>query len=369
MHNKPRILFVLKYREAPYENDWECAYSDGYLSSGLLNSARMASEMLEKLGYDSKLVQVIDNNYIHRAIVEHNADIVIIEAFWVVPEKFDELKKACPNVLFVIRNHSDIPFLSNEGIAMEWILEYLKRDNVIMTSNSDRMHDETRFLAATCFPNWSKELVNYKVSFLPNYYPVGHVPHHHHDSDVLDVGCFGAIRPLKNHLIQAVAAMKLATKLDRPLRFHVNGTRIEGNGSPILKNLEKMFDQYDNFELVKHCWLLHDEFKHELIPQMSIVTQVSFSETFNIVAADAVTMGVPIVVSKEVPWASKLFIADPTDSDDTMKKMERALNFGTWFPSFKPNVSGLKHYCERTKDHWEDFLEDHFAGGWSRFVY
>src|ERR1700758_2199491 len=107
--SKPKTLFVLKYRETgegPYSTNW----GDGngkFLSSGLYNSARMVVEMLEDHGYEAKLVHVPDNNAIHREIVAFGADHVIIEAFWVVPQKFEELARVCPNVKFTIRNHSE----------------------------------------------------------------------------------------------------------------------------------------------------------------------------------------------------------------------------------------------------------------------
>ena len=94
-----RILFILKYRESDYgsyNNDptvekktW--AYTQG-LSSGLLNSAKFVCDMLfDELGYESKLVQVADNNDIDREVTQYKPTHVIIEAYWVVPEKFEIL--------------------------------------------------------------------------------------------------------------------------------------------------------------------------------------------------------------------------------------------------------------------------------------
>lgn len=355
-----RILFVLKYREVPYdcENDYSDPYSNPkHLSSGLYNSARLVVEMLVENGVTAKLVQVVDNNKIHKEIVEFAADIVIIEAFWVVPEKFDELKRACPNVIFVIRNHSDLPFVSNEGIAMEWTLEYVKRSNVIMTCNSKKMVEETRFLVAQLFPDWDDLCLDEKVVYLPNYYTVRRFERKlKEDNEILNVGCFGAIRPLKNQLLQAVAAIKLASRLGKRLHFHVNATRIEMGGNPILKNLRQLFAQHPHFKLVQHPWIPHHEFKN-LVRSMDLVTQVSFSETFNIIAADAVTEGVPIVVSKEIPWASKLFVADATDSNDIADKMHRALVISDWFPNCDLNLKGLRKYNRSSEKHWMEFLE------------
>jgi hypothetical protein len=45
------------------------------------------------------------------------------------------------------------------------------------------------------------------------------------------------------------------------------------------------------------------------------------------VAADLVAAGVPIVVSPEVPWASRISIACPGDAHDIKKKMLRALRW------------------------------------------
>ena len=69
----------------------------------------------------ASFVQVVDNNDIDREIVKFQPTVVIIEAFWVVPDKFDILKILHPKVVLVVRNHSEIPFLANEGVAFEWL--------------------------------------------------------------------------------------------------------------------------------------------------------------------------------------------------------------------------------------------------------
>ena len=107
------------------------------------------------------------------------------------------------------------------------------------------------------------------------------------------------------------------------MAFHINGGRIEGNGDPVLKNLRAMFASCKTAELVEHVWHPHAEFR-SLIAGMHMVAQVSFSETFNIVAADAVAEGVPIVTSREVPWVGGYAHADPTDVQSITDAMNRA---------------------------------------------
>ena len=59
---------------------------------------------------------------------------------------------------------------------------------------------------------------------------------------------------------------------------------------------------------------------------MHIGLQVTYTETFNIVAADMVSGGLPIVVSGEIPWVSDECKADPNNVRDIVRKMEHVLS-------------------------------------------
>src|SRR5258708_6598119 len=105
-------------------------------NSGLFNSTRFIVEALELCGHPAKIVEVTDNNDIDREISEfysHNChgrrkDMnVVIEALWVVPEKFDVLKQLHPRVSWWIHLHSNMPFLANEGNSISWIIDCAKR--------------------------------------------------------------------------------------------------------------------------------------------------------------------------------------------------------------------------------------------------
>ncbi len=281
------ILFVLKFRDSspygqPYCNDTPAkGWGDGtgpFLSSGLFNSANFVCEELRRRGYNTRLVHVVDNNAIHKEIVAFDATDVIIEAYWVVPEKFEVLREACPDVKFTIRNHSETPFLANEGMAFGWSLDYIKHANVNLSCNSGRSLREMRTIISDVYPRIKLEE---RVPYLPNFYPLKDKKHVTPNlyKDVLDIGCFGAVRPLKNHMMQAIAAIEFAHKRGKALRFHVNAFRVEMNGSPIINNLIELFKRAPNAELIQQPWKPHDEFK-EVVSKMDFVMQVSFSETF-----------------------------------------------------------------------------------------
>jgi hypothetical protein len=352
---RARVLFVLKQRDQPYGQDysWGEAPTGRPMSSGLCNSAGFVVEMLAAAGVPAQLVHVRDGNDVHREVKAFRATHVIIEAFWCPPYKFDDLQRACPGVHFIVRNHSETPFLASEGMAFEWSLEYLKRPNVALAPNSPRMLADTRFLARMVYPGWSDAELERRVPFLPNVYPVERSPCSRKGSDgYLDVGCFGAIRPLKNLVTQAIGALIFADRVGRRLNFHINGQRVEMGGGPILKNLRAIFDHTPRASLMEHGWMDHAGFR-SLVARMDVVSQVSFSETFNIVAADAASQHVPIAVSAEVPWASRLSQADPTDARSIAAAMERA-----WISNSlaEHNRVSLAQYSDHSRHLWLEFV-------------
>jgi hypothetical protein len=324
---QPRILFICKNRDIPYStttNESKVDYSDAYCdkkSSGLLNSVKFVAEMLTKSRVECKIADVIDNNCIDREVTEFRPTHVIVEALWVVPSKFDILTKLHPSVHWIIRLHSEIPFLAGEGSAMGWLYDYCKFPQVSVACNSKRIANDLAFLLKS------------KVLYLPNYYDVksteskivNPIPK---DECTLDIGCFGAIRPLKNQLIQAIAAMEFATSKGKKLKFHINGSRVEGKGEGAVKNIRSLFDKnLHGHELVEHEWMNHEAFVG-LIGQMDIVMQVSFTETYNIVTADAVAQNVPVVVSNEIAFVAPGFKASCTETPDIVRKLNKAYQFG-----------------------------------------
>ena len=131
--------------------------------------------------------------------------------------------------------------------------------------------------------------------------------------DEVHIGCFGAIRILKGHINQALAAIKVADYNKLKLYFHINGTRVEGEGEGPLKNLEAIFKNSKHV-LVKEPWLSHKDFL-KLMKTMDILCQVSFTETHNIVACDAVASKVPVVASNQISWLKNNLTMTPSPND------------------------------------------------------
>ena len=346
-----KVLFILKRRE-----DFNAVvHSHIGLSTGLYNSASFVNNMMVAQGIDSVLDIAIDNNCIDRLVQKHKPTHVIIEALWVVPQKFSILQKLHPNVTWIIRLHSDMPFMAGEGMAMDWLGDYSGFKNIVISCNAPRMLRETR-LYLQHKNQWDDATTLRKVIYLPNYYPQNyeHKPFDKNKTWV-DVGCFGAVRPLKNHLLQAFGAIEFADKIGKQLRFHVNAGRIEMQGGPALANLKGLFQQISDrgHQMINHTWAPREEFL-KICAQMDIGLQVSFSETFNIVGADIISQGVPIVGSTEIPWAVTGFTADPTNSEDIARKLEWAYRFPQ--VNVKTNQWSLTSYTNKTASIWAKYF-------------
>lgn len=337
LHNK-KILFILKKRTLYSEDKYTT------VNSGLYNSATFVNNMLVKRGVDSHLVEVVDNNEIDKYVTKHRPDIVIIEALWVVPSKFEILTKLHPNVQWVVRIHSEIPFIANEGIAMEWLKGYAKFDNVHVGANSKDFIESL------------EPIIERDIVYLPNYYPISDTPRYRkyefaYEDDVINIGLFGAIRPMKNSLTQAMGAMIYADKKNMKLKLHINTERIEQKGENNLKNIRALFEN-TNHELVEHKWLNHDDFL-KLVAKMDIGLQVSLTETYNIVTADFISQNVPIITSEEIKFVNQFdkveknknaqIIADKIKSGLRNQQPFVWLNrFLLWMDSYKSKREWIK---------------------------
>lgn len=353
-----KILFICKYNANSLNEEYSdgCSYGFHRKFSGLYNSARFINSMLNVAGFKSEIVNAIDNNCIDRLVTENKPNTVIIEAFWVVPEKFIILAKLHPTVKFVVRVHSEIPFLACEGMAIDWISRYLKTTNVILAPNSSRAYEDILSYAYHLSPDYADRII-----YLPNYYSnpdraVKHVPI---NSNEVHIGCFGAIRPLKNQLTQACAAIKFADDIGKRLVFHINGTRVEGQGQPVLHNIRHIFQHSPNHTLVEHSWLPHDKFM-ELVATMDFGMQCSFTETFNIVAADMVSVDVPMVVSSEVTWLPMWVKADPTSVGSIVRKL-KLVNFLRKVKAELVNKVMLGYHTQKAKLTWIFAVTNNFV--------
>lgn len=352
-----KVLFIIKER---------LAYGTKTKAYGLVNSCIFVAEHLKKYGIQADVVEVVDNNSIDRVVTQYKPTHVFVEAVWVVPSKFRELARLHPKVSWNVRIHSMVPFLTAEGMAFEWINQYLELQkdgiDISMSVNNRKMQDDMNSIYNGAFdytPNiYHPEITgNATETFI---YPRNGIMH---------IGCFGALRVLKNHTQQAIWAMEFAERKRKKLYFHINISEHEQReAGPILRNIRAIFANTDHV-LVEHLWYNHRDFL-ELVKKMDFGMQVSFTETFNVVAADFVYCEVPIVVSEQIKFVIPECRANAGDKSDVFRAMEVAYRGmekkeDRWFGCLS---AAFQHARQKKETNWfrdsiaeanKDLLKEH----------
>ena len=276
-------------------------------------------------------VQVDNMQHVELAIQRFKPDKVIFQTIWASESDLVRVKALFPKKRFYIHLHSNTPFLAVEGYAIERINEARKHD-VGIVFNDER--------AARAFGG----------VYLPNIYSVPFKgPRAPKNKSHIDIVCAGSLRPMKNQVTQAVAAIKYADKMGMKLRLHMNIGRSEG-GAETLMNLKSLFRANPNHELVSIPWFEHHEFI-KYLEDMDMGLQVSLSESFNIVAADYTCAGIPMVVSEEISWASKNVQAKTGCVDSILDKMGNAHLYA------EDNRSGLAAFSLNAEKVWNEFVK------------
>lgn len=361
-----KVLFLLRKNvdsASVFFNSATLTPENAVKSSGLFNSALMTKDQLIKhLGIIADLKVIDDANSIDREVTVFKPEVCVIEALWVTPEKLAEVAALHPKISFVVRLHSEIPFLSSEAIAIDWIQKYFKISNVLVTFNSHNAFRDFSLIYDTLsgylpniyddikitYPNLQERIRldggNGFIKATPGNYT----------KKFIDVGCFGAVRLMKNQLFQGFVAIQLANMLGKKLRFHVNASRREHGGESVITNLRALFAASDH-ELVEHEWLSRADFLL-LVDTMDIGMQLSFNESFNIVTADFVAREVPIVVSDSIDWMPKITRTSPNNSIEALERMLYAL--------YRPNKFAylsqvhLNRYNVLSTKSWQDHLNN-----------
>lgn len=338
-----RILFICKRR---LDVEKQKTY-------GLETSASLIVRYLQSQGVEVEIGRAQDANDIDRLVTKADPSHVVLEALWVTPDKMKEILsiKRHQKRKWIVRIHSRLSFLANEGIALPWLVGYREKvypitDNLWIAPNAkDAANDlrDTLRLQTVYLPN---------IYCPPEYELVPKTP----EPGVINIGIFGAIRPMKNHLLQCVAAIRYAESCQLKARVHINDTRMEQRGENCLKNIDALFlGQNSKHELVKHEWMTHQEFVG-LITNMDLTMQVSFSETFNIVAADSIYHNVPCIGSTTIDWLPSVWqVADPNNSEEVVERMAQSRGvFGR----------AAMWYARRSLLKWNSAAESR----WTRFL-
>lgn len=330
-----KVLFILKDR----------LYNPSKTSYGLINSANHIANYLDKHGFQCNVVSVLDSNFIDKEVNDFRPDIVVIEALWVTADKFRELFKyeRYKNILWIVRVHSNMGYLSTESIGLKLLNDYIELEDRLIISLNNKSFNESL-----------SKVMNFNFTYLPNIItPIKKTHDYSLERYTMDIGCFGAIRLLKNQCFQAICAILAADKLGKKLNFHITSNPLSVD-DPVIANLKQLFIR-NKHELIIHEWMTNDDFL-SLVKKMDIGLQLSYTESFNIITADFVYNNKLILVGEAIEWMPSSLKVSTINYEEVINKIvylyRKRNNILLKFFARK----ALSHYNIKAMNQWKKFL-------------
>jgi len=327
-----KILFIVKGGKTPHS---------------LSNSAIFTINFLKSLNVNADIAFVTESSQIENVINDNGPTHVIIESVFVMPIEFLRLTNMFKKVKWFIRLHSDIGFFFAEFYGLEWTKAYQNFDDITIAANNTE-------IIKNLSPQLKKDIIH-----LPNIYPDNYEYDNFNikkNNTEINIGCFGNLRLVKNQGFQAVLAMNFADIQKKKLKFHINVGKSELRNNAVLTNLRALFKD-SKHELVEHGWIQHNDFL-KLIKTMDVGLQLSYTESFNIVACDFISCGIPILVSPTISWCPECYIASTIDMEECLDKLTTIYNSRNDIELKKIAIHRLLEITNIAKDIWKKFIED-----------
>lgn len=312
----------------------------GYTTAKILNEHGV-STVVFPVRHNIDVVNSIDRyNKNHDEPLTH----VVISAPWLSVFDLKSILENYPTTQFCILSHSNVGFLQADPDGLLLLREYLKLsevyDNLQVGGNSP------------FFVEWLSLAYGEQVVLLPNLYPIEkHVCRPPWDGDPIKIGAFGAVRPEKNFMTAAAAAVVIQRDLEVPVEFHMSSGG-EGDQGRVAPAITQMTEGISGFKLVRHNWEPWDKFI-KLVSRMDLLIQVSYTESFNMVTADGISVGVPSVVSPAIYWAPETWKTNPDSAIAVARVGELLLTDDTIKNS---GYKALKRHNELGVKDWFRFL-------------
>lgn len=271
---------------------------------------------------------------------------VIISAPWIESRDLAKLVHGYTEIDFAVCSHSNVGFLQADPNGVRLLKEGLElqlgSSNFHVAGNSRK------------FCSWIERAYLRPIIYLPNLYAVrGDAPSRHKWSGgTLRIGAFGAVRPLKNLMTAAAAALEVSNRLSADVELHISGGRAEGGGETVMRSVREMLSGVRNVKLVENNWQSWPAFR-QLVRHMHLLLQVSYTESFNNVTADGIAEGVASVVSDAIDWVPERWKAA---SDDVNKVADVALSLigDSW--AAKDGMKALDVHNALGIVAWSDYL-------------
>jgi len=316
---------------------------------GLHVAGFTTAEVLREKGVDVSVFPVRHNVDLVHAIDKYNETHdeplthVVISAPWLSAHDLKTIIKNWPCTKFIILSHSNVGFLQADPNGVELLRAYLalatRHTNLQVGGNSHR------------FVEWLGYAYASEVIWLPNLYPFETCETKKWKDGVIKIGAFGAVRPEKNFMTAAAAAVAIHKNLGVPVELHMLSGG-EGDQGRVAPAIEQMCFGIEGISLIRHEWEPWDKFI-ETVGEMDLLLQLSYTESFNMVTADGISRGVPSVVSSAITWAPECW---KVDADDVMQAAEVGITLLTDEMVRRKGFDALRDHNEMAIKEWLKWL-------------
>lgn len=347
--SRPRVVFIFK-------NFSKILNNHPYVI-GLGIAAFNNSQTLKQNDIDTEMWGIAEPEDLEKKLEEtnYNPDFIVISALWFPSEKLAELSYKYKNTTFIIVSHSNVSFMFADRNAFRLLREYaiLQKltNNIKLAGNSYK------------FTKWASIVFDMPVVFLPNLYNLNNIQdikYKHwcwqkpqwEKNGVIKIGNFGATRVLKGNLTACAAAIEISKKLDMPVEFWLSAGRVDG-GQSILHAIKQLTSNMPNFQVKYKEWSPWEQFR-TFVGTMDLNMQVSLSESFNIVLADSLWGGVPVLASEVIEWLPENCIANLDDANQIADLGIRMLYDQSHYAA--DGRWALKKYVKDGIKEWKSFL-------------
>jgi hypothetical protein len=274
---------------------------------GLGVAAVNTAKVLRREGIRTNVWPILSAADLRARLKETPVEQVVISAPWIPTAELQSLANEFTETYFAVTCHSNVGFLQADPHGVKLVRETLELEmathNVRLAGNSRR------------FCQWMEDTFGGRCYFLPNLYFIDTPPPRQKSfcgGGSLRIGVFGAVRPLKNLMSAAGAALEISRNLRVPLELWLSAGRSEGGGETVMAAVKEMVAGLPNVKLMLQGWQSWPAFRRT-VAHMHLLLQPSYTESFNMVTADGAAEGVASVVSEAIDWAPDDWKADVDD--------------------------------------------------------
>lgn len=324
---------------------------------GLGVSAMQNARMLREHGYHAEVWPILSADDLKHKLEEdrsqhqhrHHIPVthVVISAPWLPTMALAHLIREFHNVEFAVVSHSNIGFLQADPGA----IRLLREDSELERANPNfHIAANTHKLVT-----WWEATYGTDMLHLPNMYPLPkRIPQKRWECGTLRIGCFCAVRPYKNVLTAAAAALEIGVRLRvSHLEFWFSGGRAEGGGGTIVQSIKEMYNGVPRAKYVENNWESWPNFV-KTVGSMDLLLQPSYTESFNVVVSDGISQGIPTVTSEAVDWVPSRWKADSDAASDIADVGIRLLHDPS---AARAGEEALIRHNENGLREWERFLK------------